>query len=168
MNYRLTSGPSPISSVCGESSFVAEVLNWPPEVPAIACVSVTETGAEKLVSLTRRTAMDLAGQTRDFDPALVRHVYDLHMLRDHVDRGTVIALARDIAKVDAIEFRSQYPAYHADIAGETFKALDALRTGPVHRERYDRFVAAMVYGERVEFDEAMGTVAELVGDAWQA
>jgi predicted nucleotidyltransferase component of viral defense system len=148
------------------SSFVAEALNRPPEVPAIACVNVTETAAEKLVSLTRRTAMDLAGLTRDFDPALVRHVYDLHMLRDHVDRGTVIALARDIAEVDADEFRNQYPAYHADIAGETQKALDALSTDSVHRERYDRFVAAMVYGERVDFDEAMGTVAELVGGAW--
>ncbi len=149
------------------SSFVAEALNRPPEVPAIACVSVTETAAEKLVSLTRRTAMDLAGQTRDFDPALVRHVYDLHMLRDHVDRGTVIALSRDIAQVDADEFRNQYPAYHADVAGETQKALDALRTDPVHRERYDRFVAAMVYGERVEFGEAMETVTDLVADAWQ-
>lgn len=148
------------------SSFVAEALNRPPEVAAIACVNVTETAAEKLVSLTRRTAMDLAGLTRDFDPALVRHVYDLHMLQDHVDRGTVTVLARDIAQVDAIEFRNQYPAYHADIAGETQKALDALRTDPVHRERYDRFVAAMVYGERVYFDEAMGTVADLVGGAW--
>ena len=34
----------------------------------------------------------------------------------------------------------------------------------VHRERYDRFVAAMVYGERVEFVEAMRTVAELAAD----
>lgn len=148
------------------SSFVAEALSRAPEVPAIACVSVTETAAEKLVSLTRRTAMDLAGLTRDVDQALVRHVYDLHMLRDHVDRGTVIALARDIARVDADEFRNQYPAYHADIAGETQKALDALRTDPVHRERYDRFLAAMVYGERADFDEAMGTVTDLVGGAW--
>ena len=106
--------------------------------------------------------MDLAGLSRDFDPALVRHIYDLHVLRDHIDRGTVIALAQDIAKADADEFRNQYPAYHADIAGETRKALDALRTDPVHRERYDRFVAIMVYGERVEFDEAMATVAGLI------
>ena len=70
-------------------------------------------------------------------------------------------LARDIAAADADEFRNQYPAYHADIAGETHKALDALRTDPVHRERYDRFVAAMVYGERVDFDEAMRTVTDL-------
>jgi Nucleotidyl transferase AbiEii toxin, Type IV TA system len=150
------------------SSFVAEALSRAPEVPAIACVSVTETAAEKLVSLTRRTAMDLAGLTRDFDPALVRHVYDLHMLQGHVDRGTVIALARDIAHVDADEFRNQYPAYHANIAGETHKALDALRADPVHRERYDRFVAAMVYGERADFCDAMATITGLVDTAWQA
>jgi hypothetical protein len=150
------------------SSFVAEALSRAPEVPAIACVSVTETAAEKLVSLTRRTAMDLAGLTRDFDPALVRHVYDLHMLQGHVDCGTVIALARDIAQVDADEFRNEYPAYHADIVAETQKALDALRTDPVHRERYDRFVAAMVYGERVEFDEALATVVGVAEEAWRA
>jgi hypothetical protein len=150
------------------SSFVAEALNRAPEVPAIACTSVTETAAEKLVSLTRRTAMDLAGLSRDFDPALVRHIYDLHVLRGHVERGTVIALARDIAMADADEFRNQYPAYHADIAGETFKALDALRTDPVYRQRYDRFVAIMVYGERTKFDEAMKTVGDLVEDAWRA
>ena len=148
------------------SSFVAEALNRAPEVPAIGCVSITETAAEKLVSLTRRTAMDLAGLSRDFDPALVRHIYDLHILRDHVDRGTVIALARDIAAADSDEFRNQYPAYHADIAGETRKALDALRTDPVHRKRYDDFVAGMVYGERVEFDEAMKTVIEIAAMAW--
>lgn len=150
------------------SSFIAEALNRAPEVPAIACMNVTETAAEKLVSLTRRTAMDLAGLSRDFDPALVRHIYDLHVLRDHVDRGTVIALARDIAAADADEFRNQYPAYHTDIAGETHKALDALRTDPVHRLRYDRFLAIMVYGEQVEFDDAMGTIFNLVNDTWQS
>lgn len=150
------------------SSFIAEALNRAPEVPAIACMNVTETAAEKLVSLTRRTAMDLAGLSRDFDPALVRHIYDLHVLRDHVDRGTVIALARDIAAADSDEFRNQYPAYHTDIAGETHKALDALRTDPVHRLRYDRFLAIMVYGEQVEFDDAMGTIFNLVNDTWQS
>jgi hypothetical protein len=56
------------------TSFVAEAMKRPPEVPAIACVGVSETAAEKPVSLTRRTAMDLAGASRDPDPALVRHM----------------------------------------------------------------------------------------------
>jgi hypothetical protein len=51
--------------------------------------------------------MDLAGLSLDFDPALVRHMYDLHVLRGHVDRATVIALARDIAAADAGIYRNR-------------------------------------------------------------
>ena len=149
------------------TSFVAEATNRPPEVSAVSCVGVIETAAEKLVSLTRRTAMDLAGASRDTDPALVRHIYDLHMLREHLNPAAVAALTRDIAVADAQEFRNQYPAYQADIAGETCKALDALRTDPLHRDRYASFIADMVYGERVEFDGAFATVAGLASDTWR-
>jgi predicted nucleotidyltransferase component of viral defense system len=145
------------------SSFVTEAHQHPPEIPALTCVSVTQTAAEKLVALTRRTAMDLAGLSRDADPALVRHIYDLHLMRDLVDHDAVAGMAKEIADADAVEFRNQYPAYHADIAGETRKALDALQIDPVHRARYTEFVAAMVYGEKAEFDEAMSTVTDLAG-----
>ena len=134
------------------SSFVAEAHGRPPEVAQLSCVGVTETAAEKLVALTRRIAMELAGLSRDPDPTLVRHIYDLHLMQGHIDPGQVAALARDIAAADAQEFRNQYPAYAADIAGETRKALDALRTDPAYRSRYDDFVIAMAYGERPEFD----------------
>ena len=107
----------------------------------IACVSVVQTAAEKLVSLTRRTAMEMAGASRDPDPTLVRHVYDLHMIRALVDPAIVADLARAIAAADAQEFASQYPAYAADTAGETRKALDTLCSNPLHRERYVRFMA---------------------------
>lgn len=143
------------------SSFVAEAYRRPPEVAQIACVSVAETAAEKLVSLTRRTAMDMAGLSQNPDPTLIRHIYDLHTMRPLIDPATVASLARDIAAADALEFRNQYPAYHADTAGETRKALDALSTAPMHRERYDRFMADMVYGERAGFTEAMATVTVL-------
>lgn len=142
-------------------------MNRPPEVPAIVCVSITETAAEKLVSLTRRTAMEMAGVSRDPDPTLVRHIYDLHMMRTLIDPAIVADLARRIAETDAQEFASQYPAYAADIAGETHKALNALRTDPLHRERYASFVADMVYGERAEFGEAMATVVALAEEAWR-
>jgi predicted nucleotidyltransferase component of viral defense system len=147
------------------SSFVNEAFARDAEVPAILCVSLAETAAEKLVALTRRTAMDLAGLSRDADPALVRHLYDLHLMRDLIDRDVVAAMAKDIAAADAVEFRNQYPAYHADIAGETGKALNALRSAPVYRMRYDGFVAAMVYGEAAVFDDAIATVTMLANQA---
>ena len=144
------------------SSFVTEAHRHPPEIPALSCVSVTQTAAEKLVALTRRTAMDLAGLSRDADPALVRHIYDLHLMRGFVDHDVVAGMAKEIAAADAVEFRNQYPAYHADIAGETRKALDALSTDPVHRARYTEFVAAMVYGEKAEFAYALATVSTMM------
>ncbi|MDB5404248.1 MAG: hypothetical protein JWQ55_6266 [Rhodopila sp.] len=148
------------------SSFVAEAFNRPPEVPNIPCVSVTETAAEKLVALTRRVAMELAGLSRDRDPTLIRHVYDLHMMHAQVDPTEVATLAREIAAADADVFRNQYPAYAADIAGETGKALDTLNDVPEHRERYDRFVADMAYGERPAFATAMQCVNDLAKTAW--
>jgi Nucleotidyl transferase AbiEii toxin, Type IV TA system len=149
------------------SSFVAEATGRPPEVAQIACVSLAETAAEKLVSLTRRTAMEMAGASRDPDPTLVRHIYDLHMMRTLVERAEIAARARVIAETDAQEFASQYPAYAADIAGETAKALAALRTDPLHRRRYNDFVSTMVYGERPEFGEALATIVTLAEAAWR-
>lgn len=140
------------------SSFVAEAYGRSPEVLEIACVSVTETAAEKLIALTRRTAMELAGLSRDPDPALIRHIYDLHVMREHVDPKAVATLACAIATADAQEFRNQYPAYQADIIGETSKALAVLSDDVMHRNRYDSFIAAMVYGEKPAFVDALATV----------
>ena len=136
-------------------------MNRAPEVPSIPCAALAETAAEKLVSLTRRTAMELAGVSRAHDPALVRHIYDLHMMREHLDMSIVAELVRDIAAADAEEFGNQHPAYGTDISGETRKALEALRNDPLHRQRYDGFLADMVYGEKPEFDEALATVITL-------
>lgn len=91
---------------------------------------------------------------------LARHISDLHLMRDLVEHDAVASMAKELP-ADADEFRNQYPAYHADIAGETRKALDALRTDPVYRTRYTAFVAAMVYGEKAEFDDAMNTVINI-------
>lgn len=148
------------------SSFITEASVKAPDVPSMPCVSITETAAEKLVSLTRRTAMVLAGASRDPDPTLVRHIYDLHMMRELVDPTVFTALVRAIAQADAAEFANQYPAYAADIAGETRTALTALRSDPVHRDRYIRFMADMVYGERPDFGVAMDTVTGLAERVW--
>ena len=150
------------------SSFVSEAYGRAPEVPAMPCVSITETAAEKLISLTRRTAMDLAGLSRDADPALVRHIYDLHLMRDLINVDEVAKLAHNVAAADAAEFRNQYPAYAADIAQETQKAITALTSNPIHRNRYDSFITAMVYGEKPAFVEALGTVQAFAKTiAWQ-
>lgn len=148
------------------ASFVSQAYGRPSELVGVECVSITETAAEKAVSLTRRTAMEIAGLSRAPDPTLVRHIYDLHMVRDQVDQHQVAALMRDIAVMDAEQFGHQHPAYRADIAGETRKALKHLTADPSVRARYEGFVAAMVYGQAASFDAAIKTIRALVKEAW--
>jgi hypothetical protein len=67
-------------------SFVAEAKQRPAEVRNIACVSIVETAADKFVALTRRAGAELAGLDEP-DPALVRHLYDLHVLGEQYRSG---------------------------------------------------------------------------------
>jgi predicted nucleotidyltransferase component of viral defense system len=144
------------------SSFINEAFQRAPEVAHIECVGITETAAEKLVALTRRTAMQLAGLSRDYDAALVRHIYDLHHIQANFDAEQVVELTRDIMRRDADTFANQYPAYRDDPMGETRKAMDALTRDPLYREQYATFLANMVYGDAPDFADALATVERLV------
>jgi hypothetical protein len=144
------------------ASFVAEAFSHQPEVDSVECVAIAETAAEKLVSLTRRTAMQLAGLSRDDDTALIRHVYDLHVLREHYDPSVVSALADEIVHQDGIIFANQYPAYRDQPMVETRKAVEALAAEPIYRERYAAFQRNMVYGNHADYTSALATVEGLV------
>jgi hypothetical protein len=148
------------------ASFVAEAYGRDAELQAVECVSVTETAAEKLVSLTRRKAMELAGLSRDPDPTLVRHLYDLYMVREHIDCALLIDVARQVARQDGEDYRSQFPAHHADIAGQAHRGLEFWAREAAAREQYGAFVDAMVYGESVPLDAALDVVAGLMDEVW--
>jgi len=143
------------------SSFVAEAFNRPPEVPSIACVSIAQTAAEKLVALTRRTAAEIANASGPRDATLVRHLYDLHVLRAHYDAAEVAALACEIMPHDAEVFGHQCPAYRVNPLAETLRAIQALASDPRYAHRYAAFYRDMVYGDGVEYGACMGTLGEL-------
>ena len=148
------------------ASFITEAFARPPEIVGIDCASITETAAEKLVSLTRRTAMEIVGASRAPDPTLVRHIYDLHKVRGHIDRAVVVDLARLISVQDADEFAHQHPAYRRNISAETHKALAFMNDDPAVAARYDSFVAAMVDGDQCPFRDAIATVSALAAQVW--
>lgn len=143
------------------SSFIAEAYKRPPEVASIACVSVTQTAAEKFVALTRRTAAEIADARGPRDQTLVRHIYDLHMIRAHYDAGEAALLARDIMLHDAEEFGNQFPAYRNDPVAETLRTMEALASEPVYAERYAAFLRDMVYGEPADYADCIETLKKL-------
>jgi predicted nucleotidyltransferase component of viral defense system len=142
-------------------SFIAEALHRPPELPAIDCVCVTETAAEKLVALTRRVGAELAQGGASRDETLVRHLYDLHMIRSNYDPAEVALLASAIMQGDAAAYGNQFPAYREDPLRETLKAIESLSAGTGYADSYTKFHQSMIYGEQVDYASCIGTLNQL-------
>lgn len=142
-------------------SFIAEAHGQKPEVRTIACSSILETAAEKLVALTWRAGSELAGLREVRDPTLVRHIYDLHIIREHYDAAEVAALAFDVMKADAAARGDRFPTWQKDPLGETLRAIDGIPKDKAIVEGYANFLRDMVYGEAPDFNTAMGSLKTL-------
>lgn len=142
-------------------SFVAEGFNRAAEVTSIACSTVPESAAEKLVALTRRAGAELAGLRERRDSTLVRHVYDLHVIRDHYDAADVARLARDIMIDDAKTYGEEFPAYRENPLAETLKAIDGIASDADFVRNYETFQRDMVYGDAPTFAMALQTLKSL-------
>jgi hypothetical protein len=141
-------------------SFVAEALQRPPEVPRITCVSILETAADKFVGFTRRAGAELAGLDEP-DATLVRHLHDLHALREHYDPAAVAALVREVMLADAEAYGNQFPAYREKPLFETLRAVEGLATDPSYARRYEEFQRLMVYGAKVDYSACVATLRDL-------
>ena len=95
------------------------------------------------------------------NPTLVRHIYDLHVLRHHYDSAAVISLARTIMLADVEAYGHQFPAYRADPVGETLRAVGRMAEDPGFSERYSAFLRDMVYGETAPFSTSLSTITAL-------
>ena len=111
------------------------------------------------MALTRRVAAETALSFDERDPTLLRHVYDLHVIKDHCDLANVATMARDIMNHDAEEFGNQ--AYRTDCLSETRRALNELSTDASYSTRYTQFSRDMVFGKSVDYDVALQTLSHL-------
>jgi len=141
--------------------FLGAAQKQPPEVPSISCVALVETVAEKFVAQTRRAGAELAEAGGPRDKTLVRHVYDLHIVRSHYDPTEVIALAREIIRADVEAYGHQFPAYRKNPVAETLRAVGGLATDDRFATNYAAFLRDMVYGEAPDFKTALATVSAL-------
>jgi Nucleotidyl transferase AbiEii toxin, Type IV TA system len=142
---------------CPVTSFVAEAPRRPPEIANIACVSILETAADKFVALTRRAGAEIAG-LEEPDPTLVRHLHDLHALREHYDPTEVVTLARQVMRADAEAYGNQFPAYRQNPVRETLRTVEGLALDPGYAKRFGEFQRLMVYGAKVEYAMCIGTL----------
>jgi predicted nucleotidyltransferase component of viral defense system len=142
-------------------SFIAEAFKRPAEVPEIACVAIVETAAEKFVALTRRGGAEVAGIQQRRDPTLVRHIYDLWMIREHFALDEAADLAREIMQADAETYGHQFPAYGDDPLAETLRAVEAISDDAGFAANYADLLRDMVYGAAPDFRTALTVLQAL-------
>lgn len=135
------------------SSFVNELSKQFPEVEKISCLDAVENAADKLSALTWRV-LDRRRDDPDDDPALVRHIHDLAMLKD-------VALKRaEFPKLVAVcmerdDGRSKNNSkFSGSSMIEKFDGLiSVLKSDASYAKEYDQFVKGVSYSKN---DEAPG------------
>jgi predicted nucleotidyltransferase component of viral defense system len=144
-------------------SFVAAAFNYEPEVPLINCSSVVEIAAEKFVALTRRAGAEQSDPSFERDETIVRHIYDLHVIREHYNFEELILLAKEVMVDDADTRGGKFPAYRENPIEQTILAINGLENDHYYAERFAEFHKAMVYTEEtVNFEQAMSTMKKLL------
>jgi len=134
------------------------------------CVDLTEAAVEKLISFPRRLALhmrsvaanpDDPSKHRGLDPALMRHIYDIHEI-NRLAPGTfqnldmVSNLMKGAMEKDADAFVNQHPEFAIDPVDELKWAMGMAKASPEISAAYQRFLDVMVYGEqKPDFKTAM-------------
>ncbi|MCX7115217.1 MAG: nucleotidyl transferase AbiEii/AbiGii toxin family protein [Gammaproteobacteria bacterium] len=125
----------------------------------VACVALDETAAEKWVALIRRIAGS-SKKERDSDKHLVRHLYDLHNLRNNnCLSDKYYEVVEKVLKKEQAMFESGVDKVFFDPR----LVLHDLRSNPKWKDHWVYFLEQMVYqSDRPSFEEALSVVEDLI------
>jgi len=139
-------------------SIADEILTLEDSKFSILCINVSETLAEKVLAFLRRTAQSLEFESQEeFDGRLIRHVYDvlfIHRKQPHLLKELPKGLFDQMIKADGLQYQNQYPGFLNDPKKRLLTALDSFSDSVKSEESYQRFLADLVYGDPISFEEA--------------
>lgn len=142
------------------SSLVAQSYKQPAEVKAMLCVSIDSTLVEKVLSMLRRTMSVKRNPNRKDDDTLVRHIYDVHciFINHKVDMDVLRPMFDSVLKEDRLRFGNQHQEFVDDPLIELKLGLEELQNNEKFRERFNAFVAPMVYSQNPhDFDTCIAS-----------
>lgn len=124
----------------------------------VETISIAETQAEKVLSFLRRFSQHRTGQmNREWDGALVRHIYDVHCIHSaHPEllASSAVAFSQLVAG-DVSEFGRQQPDFAANPVAILVDALEQSAKDQQTLMEFDRNLLPLVYGHhRTAFTDA--------------
>lgn len=128
---------------------------------SMPCLHVAETLAEKVLSLLRRCHGKWSGQREDdMDPALVRHVYDVHCIMQQQPQQLALAatIFKSLVAGEIQEFANRDPAFEQDPRAALGATLAQARSSDELRARYADHLLPLIYqGEDVAYTDALAS-----------
>lgn len=115
---------------------------------SIHCISVSETVAEKVLSLLRRCAWKWRGyQKEEMDQALVRHIYDVAQIAENASGalGEARGIFATLVDTDRAEFEGQNPEFDAYPIQVLRETLAQAKTHGELQARYEDTLLPLVY-----------------------
>lgn len=152
-------------------SLYAKSLQSTAELETMACASILETQAEKLLSMLRRTASLARSADRDDDKALIRHVYDTHLIQttQASDIESLATLMKNAIRIDVARYGNQHHEFAQTPINELRFGLNQLKTQEKHADRYNLYVSPMVYADSpVTWHDAFATFEALANNVLNA
>lgn len=126
----------------------------------VICINPIETAAEKLSALIWRTLY----YKQDFDPTLLRHLYDLASLKDLLiaNKTQFSDLLEKIYQADLSKWQSQY---HFETLPKAIQQLhQVLVSEPRYKKAYQSFVQNMCYDtDTLSFTDAIACLPVMKG-----
>lgn len=143
------------------SSFIAEYSNAGPEA-SILCLTPLETAAEKFSALLWRVNKRNRDDEQD-DPAMIRHLHDLYMLRDYV-----CSKSKDFKEMVHASFDADEDKPSRSVGMALPKAiehmLENLNEDGMYEAEYESFVLRVSYAgseDLASFNEAVNLLSRL-------
>lgn len=129
------------------ASLIYETLGEASEMSSqwMNCTSTNETAIEKWSALCRY-ASSVSNQVREFDPSIVRHLYDLYCIEKiNQISSDFEKMAPFILKGEIERIRGQNPLYNKDPISEVQKGIGYFSHDATWRKSYDAFINSMVF-----------------------
>jgi len=96
--------------------------------------------------LTRRTGALSRGINLWDDETLIRHVYDLHTIKNHLTiNKSFVDLIGTVIDADREQFKNQDPEFNDRPLEQINLALKELRSNSMYEDRYNQFLGPLVY-----------------------
>jgi hypothetical protein len=146
------------------SSLVATLQKKEPEVANITCLAYVENAADKLSAAIWRIAARVRG-AEDDDATLIRHVYDLALLKDFViGDPNFVNLFKNTMEADSERTKDENFS-QLSVAGKGGRLISILSEDPLYGGEYQKFVAGLSYAssdKTPDFAQALKALRELI------